>query len=162
MKKSLLQFSVCILMGVILLLAGPVTAEKTADVEADVAAIKEIWNQYTLGANTGDLDLWISLWGDNGIRMAPGTPAVFEKEQIRAQMKVPFEQFDTKIAINCEEVQVAGDWAFSRGTYTFSTTPKAGGETTYINGKFLTILKRQVDGSWKIFRDCFNSNAPPG
>ena len=36
MKKSLLQLSVCILMGVALLLAGSATAEKAADVEADV------------------------------------------------------------------------------------------------------------------------------
>ena len=60
--------------------------------------------------------------------------------------------------INNEEVQVAGDWAFSRGTYTLSITPKAGGEEIFIDGKYMTILKRQTDGSWKIHRDIFNSN----
>lgn len=132
----------------------------SSDVEADTTAINKIWNQYTVGCNTGDLDLWISLWTDNGIQMPPDTPARIGKEQIREKMKPLFDQFIIKIAITCEEVRVTGDLAFSRGTYTISTTPKAGGETTKLSGKYLTIFERQADGSWKIARDCFNYNAP--
>jgi uncharacterized protein (TIGR02246 family) len=135
--------------------------QAAVDVEAVTAAVNAIWNHYTAGANTGDLDLWLSLWDDNGVRLAPDTPAVYGKEQIRAQMQVPFDQFNNKIAIKNEEVEVAGDWAFSRGTYTLSTTPKAGGDEIFIDGKYMTILKRQPDGSWKIYRDIFNSNVPP-
>lgn len=131
------------------------------DVEADITAIKEIWNQYTFTCETGDLDRWISLWIDNGIQMPPDTPARIGKEQIRAEMKSLFDQFIIKIPITCKEVRVAGDLAFSRGTYSISTTPKAGGETIKRSGKYLTILERQADGSWKIARDCFNFNAPP-
>jgi len=40
-------------------------------------------------------------------------------------------------------------------------TPKAGGKTIKLDGKYLTILERQADGSWKIAIDCFNSNVPP-
>jgi uncharacterized protein (TIGR02246 family) len=129
--------------------------------EADIEAINEIWNQYILGANTSDLELWLSLWDENGIRMAPDDPAAFGKEQIRAQMEPLFGQFNTEIAINNEEVQIAGDWAFSRGAFILSLTPKVGGETTKFEGKYLSILERQADGSWKIARDCFNYNAPP-
>jgi uncharacterized protein (TIGR02246 family) len=135
--------------------------QPVVDVTADVEAINEIWNQYVLGANTDDLELWISLWDENGIRMAPDTPATFGKEQIRAQMEPLFGQFNFEITINNEEVQIAGDWAFSRGAYILSLTPKVGGETTTFEGKYLTILKRQADGSWKVARDCFNYNAPP-
>jgi len=138
-----------------------VAEEPVVDVEADVEAINEIWNQYVLGANTGDLELWISLWDENGIRMAPDAPAAFGKEQIRAQMEPLFGQFNIEIAINNEEVQIAGDWAFSRGAFILSLTPKVGGETTKFEGKYLSILERQADGSWKIARDCFNYNAPP-
>jgi uncharacterized protein (TIGR02246 family) len=133
----------------------------TEDVEADTAAINEVWNQYALANNTGDLELWLSLWDDNGVRLAPDTPAAFGKEQIRDQMTIPFEQFTNKAVINNEEVEVAGDWAFSRGTYTLSITPKAGGEEVVIDGKYMTILKRQPDGSWKIYRDIYNSSMPP-
>jgi len=169
MKKSPFRFSI---FPLILLLCftfscqpqAEEAAEETepaVDVEADIAAINEIWNQYALGVNTGDLELWISLWTDDGIQMAPGAPAVIGKEQIRAKYESIFSQFIFTMAITNNEVRVAGDLAFSRGTYRASITPTAGGETTEIAGKYLTILERQADGSWKIARDCFNSNVPP-
>jgi len=51
----------------------------------------------------------------------------------------------------------------TRCTYTLTMTPKAGGETINAmpDGKALTLLERQSDGSWKIVYDCFNSNVPP-
>lgn len=52
--------------------------------------------------------------------------------------------------------------AFARGTYSVKRTPVAGGETVETDGKYMTIFKRQADGSWKIYRDIFNSNVPPG
>lgn len=128
----------------------------------DITAINELYDQYCLWANTGDLDLFISLWADDAIKMDVDLPAIFGKENIRAHFKPGFEQFNLKCAICGEtEVQVSDDWAFSRGTYTLSLTPKEGGPTTYIDGKWLDILKRQADGSWKIYIDCLNYNAPP-
>ena len=135
--------------------------EQAAKTEADVAAINEIWIQYASSFSSGDLDSWISLWAENGVQMAPDAPAVIGKEQIRAKYESILPQFIFKMAITTEEIRVAGDWAFSTGIYAVSITPKAGGETAEIAGKYLTILERQADGSWKIVRDCFNSNVPP-
>jgi len=53
-----------------------------------------------------------------------------------------------------------GDRAYSHGLYGFSMTPKAGGDTTKVTGKFLTIFQKQADGSWKIAIDCFNYSPP--
>ena len=47
------------------------------------------------------------------------------------------------------------------GVYTQDLKARATGETAHVDGKFLTVLKQQDDGSWRIFRDCFNSNVPP-
>ena len=144
----------------LVLLFGFTFSCQKKDVEADITAINEIWTQYSSSLNSGDIDLWISLWTDNGVQMPPDSPPVIGKEQIRGRNKGVLDQFTFNMGITNEEVEVAGDWAFARGTYTAILTPKAGGETIDIDGKYLTILKRQVDGSWKIFRDCFNSNVP--
>ena len=48
-----------------------------------------------------------------------------------------------------QEVGVGGDWAFSRGVYTYNMMPSQGGDPAVFNGKFMTILRRQPDGSWK-------------
>jgi ketosteroid isomerase-like protein len=50
--------------------------------------------------------------------------------------------------------------AFTHGLYELVMIPKEGGDKIAIKGKFLTILKKQVDGSWKIAIDCFNNDAP--
>jgi len=150
-------------MGVILLLAGPATAEKAADVEAFKAAVEDTWDKYSIAMNAENPDLWISLWDENGIQMPPGAPAVVGRPAIEKGIHESYQALDwEEFTINLEEVRVAGDWGFARGTYSASITPRAGGETAFLDGKYLTILKRQPDGSWKIFRDCFNSNVPPG
>ena len=41
--------------------------------EAGITAIKEVLNKYAVACNTGDFDLWISLWADDAVRMAPDT-----------------------------------------------------------------------------------------
>ena len=129
--------------------------------ESITAAVNEIYNQYSSSLNSGDIDRWISLWTDNGVQMPPDSPPVIGKEQIRASNKGVLDQFTFNMGITNEEVRVAGDWAFARGTYTATLTPKEGGEAIFIDGKYMTILERQPDGSWKIHRDIFNSNVPP-
>jgi hypothetical protein len=50
--------------------------------------------------------------------------------------------------INAEEIVVSDDWAYSRGTFTVDEA---------VEGKFLTIFRRQEDGSWRIYRDSVSS-----
>ena len=134
------------------------------DEESDIAAIKETLNQYALGVNTGDFDRWISLWAEDGVQMPPDTSSRVGKEQIREGMKPAFDQMNLNITIHSiEEAKVYGDLGLTRCTYTLKMTPKAGGETINAmpDGKALTLVKRQPDGSWKIAYDSFNSNVPP-
>ena len=170
MKKTLLRFIMIIPLVILFCFTfgcqqpseeAAKESESAVDDYADIVAINKIWTQYAIGCNVGDFDLWISLWADDGIRMAPDAPAVIGKEQIREAMKPVFDQMTLYVTIGIKEVRVAGDWAFSRGTGTLSMTPKAGGKTIKLDGKYLTILERQADGSWKIAIDCFNSNVPP-
>jgi len=132
-----------------------------ADVEADIAAIEDVMDQYAVACNTGDLELWLSLMTDDTIKMPPDAPATFGIEELRANNEPLFDNFTLELVLYPEEAQVDGNLGFARGTFTFSLTPKAGGEPIYMDGKYLTILKRQADGSWKISHDCYNSNVPP-
>ncbi|MEZ4715138.1 MAG: hypothetical protein R2851_03465 [Caldilineaceae bacterium] len=59
------------------------------------------------------------------------------------------------------EVIHGPDVTVARGFYTATVTPNAGGEDIYVDGKYMSVLKQQPDGSWKLYRDIFNSNVPP-
>jgi len=136
--------------------------ERKPSVEEDIAAINEIYNQYCIRANSGDLEKFLALWEDNAIRMDPDKPSIIGKENIRNFFVSSFELFSVKVAVYDEiEIQISGDMAYSRGTYTLSLRPNEGGPTTIIDGKWLDIDKRQTDGSWKIYIDMINYNGPP-
>ena len=148
MKKSLLQFSIYFLMGVILL-AGCATVQKAGDVESFRAALEDIMDTYSAAMNSENTDLWITVWDENGIQMFPGAPARKGKSVIEEAVREAHQALDfEKFTINNEEVEVFGDFGFARGNYSYVMTPKAGGETILFEGKYLTIFKRQPDGSW--------------
>ena len=158
MKRKNLSV-VCCIITVLLFICSC----KTQDREADIAAIKEVLNQYAVACNTGDFDLWISLWADDGVQMPPSENSVIGKEQIREANKPGFDQMNLEIAITgIEDIKVYGDLGLTHCNYTLAVTPKAGGEKVIVmpDGKALGLYERQSDGSWKILYDCFNSNAP--
>ena len=131
-----------------------------ARMKSNEAAIRAMGEKYAEYVNSGDLERYMSVWAEEGIQMPPNAPAVSSRESIRLAMMPLFDGFHLKMSINDQEIKIAGDWAYSRGTYALDMTPKAGGDSIHVDGKALTIWQRQPDGSWLISRDCFNSNIP--
>ncbi|MHC4117074.1 MAG: SgcJ/EcaC family oxidoreductase [Planctomycetota bacterium] len=130
------------------------------DVEADIAAIKELYNQATLACSTGDAELYVSMFTEDAVVMPPGYPATMGKEELRPMIEGLFGLFDLELPYTVEEVEVIGNRAFVRSSWQYSMTPKEGGDTTTSPGKQLDNLKRQSDGSWKIYIQCYNYNEP--
>ena len=52
------------------------------------------------------------------------------------------------------------DLAVETGAYELTLQPKSG-PVIQDKGKYLTVWKRQTDGSWRIVRDINNSDLPP-
>ena len=127
-----------------------------ADDAADEAAIDKIWDAYEAARVAGDADAWLALWDDGGVQMPPGIPAR-GKDALVVGVPKAFEAMPASaMEITPAETVIMGDWAFSRGNFTATQTVK--GNTVEVDGKFMTIFRRQDDGTWKIYRDIFNSN----
>ena len=141
--------------------AEPVTT-MAADTEAATEAIQALWKEYSASALVGDPERRLALWDDEGIQMPPDREARVGKETIRVATEASMAKVIAhEYVVSPEEIEVFGDLAFARGTYMANRSPVDGGDPVQTNGKFMTILKRQTDGSWKIYRDIFNSNVPP-
>lgn len=121
----------------------------SADQASDEKAILEIWSTYSAARVAGDAETWLGLWDTDGKRLAPGLPAAGFEEFSRAIPAAFAQSQPPSMSIDAEEVVIMGDWAFSSGNFTV-------GEK--VDGKFLTIFRRQDDGSWRIYRDAFNMN----
>jgi ketosteroid isomerase-like protein len=57
-------------------------------------------------------------------------------------------------------VEVIGDHAIELGSYTMVVQPPGQAETTD-RGKYMVLWRRQPDGTWKLYRDAFNTSMPP-
>ncbi len=136
-------------------------------VNADQAAIQQVLSRYAATVDAGDLASWMGLWAPGGVQMPPGAPMRSGLQAIRAGMAPALTQYDDDIHINIVEITVAGTWGYARGTYTLDAAPREdrrgeiGDAGNHVDGKFLTVFRQQNDGTWKIYRDIFNSNVSP-
>jgi len=129
---------------------------RTERLEAtDVAQIYKLWKEYCAAINSKNVERWIALWCNDGIQMQPDAPQRFGIEQIQKLIRSQFDQSHTKLSIDTEVVCVFGDQAYSHGAFSSLATSRRGG-TKRIFGKFLTVLKKQDDGAWRILVNCFN------
>jgi uncharacterized protein (TIGR02246 family) len=165
MKENLSRQVVTVVVVVVFLLSAGSAAPACADsTESAVSAIRQIWVNYAAYVESGDSTGWLSQYDAQGIQMRPDNPARGRPDLdafIQASWKARMTGFDTKMSITPLEISVVGDWAYSRGVFTQDMTAKETKKVARFEGKFLTIFKRQDDGGWKIYRDCFNSNLPP-
>ncbi len=122
---------------------------------ADVAAIEQLWDEYEAYVVAGDGETWIGLYDQEGIQMRPGAPMRGYEDLAEAVKAWTPDDADAMSILPIETV-ILGDMAWSMGTYTVDFTTDDG--PGQVDGKFMTLLRRQDDGSWGIYRDIFNSN----
>ena len=124
---------------------------------SEVAQIYRLYQERASAVNEGDRERWIELWTDDAIQMPPGThrrngiPAIGGEMQ---PQRDAFQQRDMRIQI--EEVQIQGIWAYCYGTFTATRSSTREGNTPRVAGKFLDILRKEDDGSWKFAINCHN------
>jgi len=125
----------------------------------DAKAISEVLAKYAEYVESGDAESWISLWDVDGIQLAPGAPMSVGKAEIWKNNKDGFGGGEMKFNIVQQEIVVSGWYGYIRGVYDYVFTP-TGGSSMAFKGKYLTVFRKQFDGSWLIYRDTFNSDAP--
>lgn len=131
---------------------------------ADVQAIKDTGPAYDKFGNAGDAaGLASQFYAADAIRMDPNQPASAGTAAIRATLEKSYAQSTDNVRDVIDDVRVAGNVAFAKGTFEGTSTPKAGGAAAPVKGKFLTLYERQADSSWKAVWDIYNSDLPaPG
>ena len=128
---------------------------------ADLAGINKLRDDFAAAFNAGDAARVTDLYTADAIILPQNSPAVTGKDAILSYEQDFFGKFAANISIAAEETKIAGEWAFDRGTYKMQLTPKGGGKPAEDSGKYLVMLQRQADGSWKVARDIDNSSNPP-
>ena len=131
--------------------------EKTTHDE-DTEAITAVSKARAEAFNQGNAHGIAQHFTEDAVLMAPGKPATYGKDSVQAYYQAIFDQYETELESYYEEIDISGDLAYGRGEAKVKLLPKDGGKTLFSTAKYLNVLKRQPDGTWKTTHDIWNSN----
>ena len=150
-----------LLLLVVLPLAALVACAPKANDPADIQAVKDTAPAYDKFANAGDAaGLAANFYAADAIRMDPNQPASSGTAAIQATLQKGYAQSSEDIRNVIDEVHVAGALAVAKGTFEGKSTSKVTGTAAPVKGKFVTLYRKEADGSWKGVWDIYNSDLP--
>jgi len=116
----------------------------------DERAIRDLVDAWMKASRAGDTSTVLSLMSDDVIFMVPGREP-FGKEAFAATSQ-SMKGFRIDGSADIRELRVLGDWAYLRNFIEITVTPP-GGAPVRRSGYTLTILRKEVDGRWRLTRD---------
>jgi ketosteroid isomerase-like protein len=130
---------------------------------ADSAAIVAVNARLSAAGLSSDWDAWSADFITDPVRLPPNAPTVSGKASSDAFNRATpkFTTFDVAIT----SIVGRADLAVATGSFKLSMAAgqdSSGKPTPAVNdqGKFVQVLMKQPDGSWKIARDIWNSDLP--
>lgn len=134
------------------------SAVSEATREADIAAIKAMSDARAEAFRQGDSRAIASHFTEDGVLMAPGAPAGRGRDAVQAYYQAIFDEYEAGLESRYDAVDVSGDVAYGQGFAKVTLRPRAGGAQVESTAKYINILRRASDGSWKTTHDIWNAN----
>jgi uncharacterized protein (TIGR02246 family) len=140
--------------------AAGVAATTATDAGAVRQAIEAANARFADAAKRGDTAVVGAIFAEDVLVMMPNQPAQRGLDAARKNFASMFTPSTVKeFNIKTDDVAVGGDLAVETGNYEMTLQPP-GAREVKDKGKYITVWKRQPDGSWKIIRDIVNSDLP--
>lgn len=152
-----------ILVAALLALLMTACNQSAADTrEADMKAIKDNEAQWSQDFASKDPEKLAAHYADDAVLMGPGMPASSGKDAIRKTLKEMVSDPALSIKFQPSKVEVgkAGDLAYTQGSYTMTMTDPHSKQVVNDHGSYVTIYRKQADGSWKAVADIATSETP--
>jgi ketosteroid isomerase-like protein len=152
--RRLSEFVSTVVMSfaLVVICLGCISCNKERVLEADIVQIRKFLATAGEAVNRGDVEAEVNRFTEDGIYMWPDAPAIEGHDSLRDWFELRFARFETHIESKTEELVVFGNWAFERGTSVARIRQKNGNHIDTVRGKYINLLQRQPDGSWKIAR----------
>jgi uncharacterized protein (TIGR02246 family) len=130
---------------------------------ADEAALRAADQAWAKAASAGDAAALTAFYTDDAVLMPPGSPTLRGGDEIGKYFAGMTGAVSGPFVLETTAVEGRGDLALTSGTYTATLTPKqAGAKPLPVEqGKYLGVMKKQPDGSWKLVYDIWNTDAAP-
>jgi uncharacterized protein (TIGR02246 family) len=128
-------------------------------VEQQLQANEAKWNR---AYAEHDAKALASMYADDAALANPGEDLVRGKAAIEQATAAFASDPNLKVAFETNRIQVArsGELAYTRGRYTMTTTNPETSKPETSTGHYLTVWRRQADGSWKAVEDFVTPGGP--
>ncbi len=128
---------------------------------ADEATLRDLDAQWSKAAGAKDVEGFLSFHAEDAAQFPPNTSMVMGKEAIRKWASELLASPGIVISWQATKAEASrgSDLGYTFGTYEM-TLKDAKGKTVSDRGKYVTIWKKQSDGSWKVVADIFNTDLP--
>lgn len=146
----------CALIAAVLSSAYAGSESKNEGVREARAAIDVANARFSEAFARGDGNALAAMYTPDAIVFPPDSEMIRGNEAIGEFWKATRESGVQSAVLTTEDVGRSGDVAYEAGKVTLTIQP-AGKEPTKAAAKFVVIWKRQLDGSWKLHRDIWNS-----
>lgn len=121
-------------------------------------AIERLNAEWIAAVNAKDVSRLTDMVTDDVVFLPPGFPPIRGRRAVEAMYRSFFPQFShVEQTATIEEVEILDDWAIVWGTESLMLVPARGGPALTLQGRGMTVLRRQNDGSWKFARGINNS-----
>jgi uncharacterized protein (TIGR02246 family) len=155
-------------LGLALVLAGctqapPAPAQAPDTRAADGEAIRAMEADWVQAFASRDAARIASFWSEDASVLMPDMPIINGRAAAMATVENMLKDPNFYVTFNSTKVEVsrASDYAYSQGTYTMSTSDPKSKMILTEKGKFVTVYKKEADGSWKAVSDIMNADGPP-
>jgi ketosteroid isomerase-like protein len=130
--------------------------------DADVKAIKDDQIQWLKDFDSKDLDKIVSHFSDDAIVIDKGAPPVKGREEAKKLYKDAVADPASSLKFSPLRIEVAksGEIAYVLGSYRAVSSIPNTTKTTEDRGTYISIYKKQSDGSWKDAVDIGASEVP--
>ena len=119
------------------------------------AAIESAINDFIAAYNLGDVPRLMQAYSDDYVEMSEGDPTVSGvegKRKTAERIGKVLEQHRGHLEVFTEEIEIAGDLAYDRGTLCVTLTHKTTGNVLSFERRFLEVWRKEADGAWRVIR----------
>lgn len=131
---------------------GNEVAAPAANAGAITDAIKADEKKWNEDFHAKNLDALLAHYAPDAVAVFPGAPSV-TGDGLRKTYEDALKDPGFDVSFSSEKIDASGDLAYARGHFTERYTDpntKAGASNS---GSYITVYKKQADGSWKVVED---------
>ena len=139
------------------------SAQASGDTAQITDSIKAQEAQWQKDYAAKDINALAGHYADDAALAGPGDPVATSDSERRKLLQGFVTDPNLKLAFSSDRVEVAqsGDLASSRGHYSMTITDKATSKPVDSTGTYLTLYRKQKDGSWKAIEDFITPGPAP-